>query len=281
MSLKMIQTRLDSYQCRTELEEQQAIREITQEVVLAGLGRGDFFKHALFQGESCLRIFCGLNRYSEDMDFILRRTNPNFKLKDHLLHLIDELSVYGYDIEITDRSKASSAVKKAFLKDQSIGKLLELQYSGQKGPLGKIKIKLEIDTNPPEGSKEELKFLDFPFVSAVSVQDKPSLFAGKLHALLCRNYPKGRDWYDFIWYTSHGIKINYNFLNSAIQQYGPWKEKKISVDKIWLLKELKKKILSLDWKQISQDVIRFIPLRERKSLDFWSKELFLNQLRKL
>lgn len=281
MSIKLIQEKLNSYNCKTEIEEQQAIREITQEVALAALGRGDFFKHALFQGGTCLRIFYGLNRFSEDMDFILREPDSEFQLKNHLQHLADELSAYGYNMEIADRSKADANVKKAFLKDDSIGKVIHLQHVDQSGPLSKIRIKLEVDTNPPAASTAEMKYLDFPFISSVAVQDKPSLFAGKVHALLCRNYIKGRDWYDFLWYTSQNTNIDYKFLTPAINQLGPWKKQGITVDKAWVLNELEKKIISLNWKQAAEDVRRFIRVNEQPSLDLWSKELFLNQLNKL
>lgn len=281
MSVQMIQQRLLNYNCKTDIEEQQAIREITQEVVLAALGRGDFFKQALFQGGTCLRIFYGLNRFSEDMNFILRETNPDFQLKDHIKHLTDELAAYGYNIEITDRDRADVTVKKVFLKDDSLGKVIDLRHANQAGPMAKIRIKLEVDTNPPAGSGHELKYLDFPFVSSVAVQDRPSLFAGKLHALLCREYIKGRDWYDFIWYTGNRTGINYAFLTSAINQLGPWQGQSITVDKAWLLSELERKIVSMNWKQAAEDVRRFVRVAEQPSLDLWSKDLFLGQLDKL
>ena len=281
MSVQMIQQRLLNYNCKTDIEEQQAIREITQEVVLAALGRGDFFKQALFQGGTCLRIFYGLNRFSEDMNFILRETNPDFQLKDHIKHLTDELAAYGYNIEITDRDRADVTVKKVFLKDDSLGKVIDLRHANQAGPMAKIRIKLEVDTNPPAGSGHELKYLDFPFVSSVAVQDRPSLFAGKLHALLCREYIKGRDWYDFIWYTGNRTGINYAFLTSAINQLGPWQGQSITVDKAWLLNELERKIVSMNWKQAAEDVRRFVRVAEQPSLDLWSKDLFLGQLDKL
>ncbi len=280
MSVQMIQQRLISYKCQTEIEEQQAVREITQEVFLAALGRHDFFKHALFQGGTCLRIFFGLNRFSEDMDFILRGPNSNFQLKDHLRHIADELAAFGYEVEITDKSKADASVKKAFLKDSSLGKVLDLHHTNQTGPLAKIRIKLEVDTNPPAGSGVELRYLDFPFVSGVAVQDLPSLFSGKVHALLCRGYLKGRDWYDFIWYTSLGIGLNYEFLSSAINQAGPWQDQNIMADKPWVVGEIKKKIISLDWEQAAEDVRRFVRVNEQPSIDLWSQELFLGQLEK-
>ena len=281
MSVQMIQHRLLDYNCKTDFEEQQAIREITQEVALAALGRGDFFKYALLQGGTCLRIFYGLNRFSEDMDFILKEVNPDFQLKDHINHIADELAAYGYNIEITDRSRADGTVKKAFLKDDSLGKVINLRHASKAGPMAKIRIKLEVDTNPPSCSGHELQYLDFPFVSSVAVQDRPSLFAGKLHALLCREYIKGRDWYDFIWYTANRTSINYDFLTSAINQLGPWQGQSIVVDKEWLLNELERKIHLVNWKQAAEDIRRFVRAAEQPSLDLWSRTLFLGQLEKL
>lgn len=280
MNVSMIRERLASYNCRSELEEYQALREITQEVALAALGRGDFFKHALFQGGTCLRIFYGLNRFSEDLDFILRRPDATFQPREHLGRLADELAAYGYRVEITDRGKAAAAVKKAFLKDSSLGKLLNLRYTSPTGPAAAIRIKLEIDTNPPESSGVDLLYLDFPFVSAVAAQDKPSLFAGKVHALLCRDSIKGRDWYDFLWYTARHIGINYKFLSSALEQLGPWRGQGIVADRTWVLDQLRTKIASLDWNRAAQDVRRFLRPREQSSLDLWSEDLFARQLEK-
>jgi len=278
MSIKIIQDRLDSYQCKTALEEEQALREITQEVALAAFARSDFFKFAAFHGGTCLRIFYGTNRFSEDFDFLLKERNGNFSLQPYLKGLSDELLAYGYQLEVVDRSKADSAVKKAFVKDSSIGKILQLNHLKADRLMRKIRIKLEIDTNPPEGSGYEIKYLDFPFVSSVIVQDLPSLFAGKIHALLCREYAKGRDWYDFIWYTSRGVRINYQFLASALKQQGPWHGQELQVDKEWCLKTLRDRICSLAWQQARDDIKRFIQQKELVSIELWSKELFLDRL---
>ena len=281
MSIKLIQDRLNSYACKSELEEEHAIREITQEVTLAALGRTDFFKHAIFQGGTCLRIFYGLNRFSEDLDFILKEPNRYFNLQPHLQALADELKAYGYNIDITDRSRTDIAVRKVFLKDDSFGKILQFNHAGKAGPFRKIRIKIEVDTNPPSGSEMEVKYIDFPFVSSVAVQDKPSLFAGKVHALLCREYTKGRDWYDFLWYTSQGVGINYKFLASALNQQGPWQGHDIKVNLDWCLVELEKTIKAIDWTATAEDVRRFVRVVEQPSLGLWSKDLFLAQLKKL
>jgi len=281
MSVKLIQDRLDSYNCKSNIEEEHAIRETTQEVVLAALGRTEFFKHALFQGGTCLRIFYGLNRFSEDMDFILQEATRDFELQPHLQAVRDELEAYGYDVEIADRSKAGVAVSKAFLKDDSLGKVLHLKHVDRSGPARKIRVKLEVDTSPPSGSGMEIKYVDFPFVSSVAVQDKPSLFAGKLHALLCREYVKGRDWYDFLWYTSQSVGINYAFLASALMQQGPWQRQDIQVDWQWCLAHLEERINAVDWAQAREDVRRFVRATEYPSLELWSRELFLSQLQKV
>jgi len=280
MSVQMVQQRLEAYQCRTALEEEHAVREITQEIVLAALGRGEFFKHTLFQGGTCLRIFHGLNRFSEDLDFILREPNPEFRLREHIQHLTEELSAFGYQIEITDRAKAEKAVQTAFLKDSSLGKLLELRQADRSGPPRKIRIKLEVDTNPPAGSGAALEYLDFPFVSAVAVQDMPSLFAGKMHALLCRKPIKGRDWYDFIWYASQGIGINEAFLSAALDQLGPWQGQGVIVSKAWVVGALEDRIPSIDWKRAADEVRPFVRASEQPSIALWSQDLFLRQLHK-
>ncbi len=281
MSIKLIQDRLDAYACMSSIEEEHAIREITQEVALAALGRTDFFKYAIFQGGTCLRIFYGINRFSEDMDFLLKEPNRNFTLQPHIRAIADELKAYGYDIEITDRTKTEVAVKKVFLKDDSLGKVLQLQYTGKSGPLRKIRIKFEVDANPPSGGDVDIKYVDFPFVSCVTVQDKPSLFAGKIHALLCREYIKGRDWYDFLWYTSQDIGISYVFLSSAMRQQGPWKNEYIQVDLQWCLDRLEDKITSIDWPAAREDVRSFVRATEQPSLELWDKELFLAQVSKI
>ena len=281
MSVKMIQDRLDGYGCRSTLEEEQSLREITQEIVLAALGRTDFFQKAGFQGGTCLRIFHGMNRFSEDLDFALQKPDASFALQPYLEGLAKELTAYGYGLEMDDRSKVDQAVRMAFVKDDSLGNLLQLNYKPAAGPLRKLRIKLEVDTNPPAGASFETKYLDFPFPSAVCVFDLPSLLAGKLHALLCREYLKGRDWYDFIWYTARRTPANYSLLSSALDQMGPWKGQGVRTDCAWCVEQLQMKIKSTDWKRAREDVRRFVKQNELPSLDVWSREFFLAQTDKL
>jgi predicted nucleotidyltransferase component of viral defense system len=222
MSIRVIQDRLNSYGCVSAVEEDQALREITQEIVLAALGRTSFFDKAAFQGGTCLRIFHGVNRFSEDLDFALKLPDGSFELGGYLNAVLEDLGAFGYRIEIDDRSGVDEVVKKAFLKDDSIGRLLTLGYRPKTGPLRKIRIKFEVDSNPPAGANYEVRVMDFPFPSAVSLFDLPSLFAGKMHALLCREYVKGRDWYDFLWYAGRAVRSNFTLLEAALYQTGPW-----------------------------------------------------------
>ena len=156
MSVKMIQDRLDRYECRSTVDEEQAVREITQEIVLAALGRTDFFQKAAFQGGTCLRVFHGLNRFSEDLDFALLQPSRSFSLQSYLAGVAKELQAYGYRLEWEDRSKLDRAVRMAFLKDDSLGSLLRLNYRPATGPLRKLRIKLEVDANPPAGAGFEI-----------------------------------------------------------------------------------------------------------------------------
>ena len=281
MSVQIIQERLVSYDCTSSLEEEQALREITQEVILAALGRTDFFGQAGFQGGTCLRIFHSLNRFSEDMDFALSEPDREFALLPYLEQIKLELDAYGYDLEIDDRSAAGRTVRQAFLKDDSLGTLLHLDYRPRTGPMRKLRIKLEVDTNPPTGATYEMPVLDYPFPSAVRIFDPASLFAGKIHALLCRNYLKGRDWYDFVWYTARNVSINHDLLSSALDQQGPWQGQRPRTDNAWCVEHLSTAIEKLDCLQARRDVQRFVKQHELPSLELWTREFFLNQCRKL
>lgn len=281
MSVAMVQNRLATYGCRSALEESQALREITQDIVLAALGRTDFFGRAGFHGGTCLRIFHGLNRFSEDLDFAMDGPDSTFSLLPYLDRICTELTAFGYALEIEDRSKGEQAVRKAFLKDDSMGKILRLAYRPSTGPLRKLRIKLEVDTRPPHGATYKMPVLDYPFPSAVRIFDLPSLFAGKMHALLCRSYIKGRDWYDFIWYSAHRVAINHALLSSALNQQGPWAGSGIKTDDAWCRTKLSEVIQLLDVKQAREDVRRFLRPIELPSLEMWSQAFFLQQCRKL
>jgi hypothetical protein len=281
MSIALIQQRLAAYGCTSTLEEDRAIREITQEVVLAALARTDFFRHVAFQGGTCLRILHGLARFSEDLDFALQVADTTFRLEPYLPVVRREMAAYGYEIEFVDRSRVDQTVRTAFLKDDSLGDLLQMRYRPTTGPARMIRIKLEIDTDPPAGGTFETRYLDFPFPQATVAHDPPSLFAGKLHAVLCRRYLKGRDWYDFIWYTARRTPVNYRLLAAALDQSGPWAGTSPDVERRWCLQALAAKIESIDWSRARDDVRAFVRGADLPALDVWCREFFLAQLHKL
>lgn len=271
MSIDIIKQRLATYESKTSLEEEQALKEITQEVILMALSRQDFFSVSEFHGGTALRIFYELARFSEDLDFALMKPNPDFSLTPYLKNLTDELHAFGYEFEIKDRSQANKTVKKAFLKDDSIAAIFLLQRPSNPR---KITIKLEVDSNPPQGAETEIKYLDFPAPFGVRTKNLQSSFSGKLHALLCRNYIKGRDWYDFIWYVSRQTSINFPLLENALKQNGPWVGQNLKIDADWVYESLSNKINEIDWKKASQDVAAFIKQHEQASLEVWGKEFF-------
>jgi predicted nucleotidyltransferase component of viral defense system len=279
MSVEIIQTRLLSYQCQTVLEQENALKEIAQEVALLALARAGFFRIAAFQGGTCLRILYGLERFSEDLDFTLENPDKNFTWKNYIGNMQEEFSIYGFSLETKDREKLDNAVKTTFLKANSDGGLLIIKDTRTNKP--KLRIKLEVDSMPPAGATYELKFLDFPLAYSIRTQDLPSLFAGKCHALLCREYTKGRDWYDFVWYISRLTQINFILLHNAIAQIGPWKGQGIAVTPHWFFQQMKEKIMSINWDEVKQDVARFLRPRELSTLELWSEEFFLSRLDKL
>jgi len=278
--IDLIQTRLEQYKTRGPLEEENALKEIIQEVMLFSLWQADFFERAAFQGETSLRILHGLPRFSEDMDFILLKSDTEFSWQPYLKSLTATCSEFGIKPEVLNKSRMDQRIKKAIIKDTSIANQLNLSFMDELNGR-KLKIKLEIDCNPPEGSGFKYAYLDFPIDFEVCHQDVESNFALKIHALLCRGYLKGRDWYDFGWYISQGVIPNLLLLQNALIQYGPWQDQEINIDLEWLVNTLSEKIHSIDWKIAAADVERFMKPIEQKSLSLWSESFFENKLNKL
>ena len=275
--LVSIQRRLSDYNCKSARDEDQALREILQELILAALGRTEFFCKAAFHGGTQLRIFHGLKRFSEDLDFALKEEDIGFSFSPYLDKVKAELESFGVKAEITDRSKADSNVKKAFLKDDSIIRILNLRFLkdiGSRQTPRKLRIKLEVDSRPPAGATYESFPLAFPFPSSVTSFDLSSAFSGKMHALLCREYVKGRDWYDFIWYCGARVKLNHELLSSAIDQNGPWAGWHLKTSDEWVRDELKNRIAQLDWQKAREDVEPFIHEMELESLRYFTAEYF-------
>ncbi|MGD9592207.1 MAG: nucleotidyl transferase AbiEii/AbiGii toxin family protein [Candidatus Berkiella sp.] len=280
MNVEIIEQRLAIYQCKTRLDEINALKEISQEIALMSLSKAGFFKEVEFHGGTALRILYGINRFSEDLDFALLKPTKKFNLNHYLKNIQNDFDTYGIHVSSTDRKEISKTVQKQFLKIDSLGSELSLEYPGNRSE-GKIKIKFEVDTNPPQGAKTELKYLTFPLSFSVLAKDQSSMFAGKLHALLCRAYEKGRDWYDFVWFISSKTDINYDLLTHAINQQGPWANQSIKIDRNWLIKQLSKKIKQLHWPNIIQDVKPLLRTQEQTALKVWGEAFFLSLTDKL
>jgi len=276
----IIQNRLDTYYDeRTAEDELNALKEITQEVALYALAKVGFFEKACFMGGTSLRILHSLDRFSEDLDFSTREVDPNFKLDEYLEKAMEVMKPYGYWLTIDEKDLSDKNVQSRFLKDDSIKKVLTFKHLQDERQ--KIKIKVEIDTNPANGAVEKSEFVDFPDDFQILAYDLPSLMSGKLHALLCRKYVKGRDWYDFSWYVKNNCSPNLELLSNALQQVGPWKGKDIHVDKKFLKETLIEKINSLDWNDVKTDVRKFLSPEKAQSLDLWSSEFFESKVNKL
>jgi hypothetical protein len=279
--IEIIQDKLRQYGATNAVEEENATKEIIQEIALYGLWRGDFFDAALFQGGTSLRILHRLPRFSEDLDFMLRSPNPEFDWTPYLKILVEVFAQFGLKLDAQPKERMDKAVREAVLKDESIASQLDLTFAGT-GRRRTIKIKLEIDTNPPPRSGEASTFLDFPSDYEVRHQDLPSNFALKIHALLCRGYLKGRDWYDFSWYVSNGVPPNLMHLEAALIQAGPWAgQEDLTIDMAWLQHTLGNSIAAVDWKAAADDVRRFLRPAEAKSLELWSERFFVAKLEKM
>ena len=274
---------LEKYDLSSADSTYEALREILQEIVLLGLYRAGFFEHALFYGGTALRILHGLDRFSEDLDFSLIRVNPDFDLRHYEDAVIEALLSFGFEVTIQVKDKVGS-IKSAFLKGDTTQHLLNIETPQDiirtfgNGKL--VKIKFEVDIHPPLDFQSEQIMLLTPSPFIVNTMTISSLFAGKMHAVLCRNWasrPKGRDWYDLVWYISHGHALDLRHLNARLQQNCAWQEENSmiisnNVTKEEVLVLLAKRIDELDIMAAKRDVIGFIS--NSKTLDIWSKEFF-------
>jgi hypothetical protein len=272
----MIKEWLAEYNPSTQAEAHAALREIMQEVALAGLYRADFFEKAAFYGGTALRIFHKLDRFSEDLDFSLLQVNPHFKLDRYLQSVQAEFESLGMKVSIKEKQKPSeSQIESAFLKVETIWKELvleDLPFIGLNQPAN-LKIKLEVDTVPPPGFRTEEKLLLRPFSFYVKCFKLPFLFSGKMHALLFRkwkNNVKGRDWYDLEWYVKNKTPLNLEHFISRAHASNDLPA--TTFTEIELHQLLATRINSVDFEKVKADAIRFIP--DRGKLNIWSARYF-------
>lgn len=280
----MIKEWIAEYNPKNEDETLAALREIMQEITLAGLSRTDFFEKAAFYGGTALRIFYKLDRFSEDLDFSLLKEDPAFSLEPYFSSIVSEFEAIGITVNIKEKVKtAQTSVDSAFLKSETIWKELILEdivkQAGIKSHRN-IKIKIEVDRKPPLGFETEEKLLLRPFSFYVKCFTQPSLFAGKTHALLFRkwqNRVKGRDWYDLEWYIKKGIPLDVSHFLLRAKDTGDWKEESITQEQIIGL--LKEKINTVSFASIKEDVVGFI--KDDKTLQIWSPAYFNDLIEKL
>lgn len=262
---------LSGYDITTEQQKRNAIFEVNQQVILAGLYNGGFFNEAAFYGGTCLRIFHGLQRFSEDMDFSLLAPNENFDFTQYFQPIIDQFALVGREVEIRKKDKKNfGKVESAFLKDNT--DVYDITFQTEKS----VKIKIEVDTQPPLKFKTEQKLLLLPQSFMTRCFTLPTLFAGKMHALVYRawkNRVKGRDWYDFEWYVRHNIPLDFTHLSERALQFN-----QEELDKETFLQKLNERLVTADMNQVKADVFPFV--RNPKELDIWSNDYFL-QLAKM
>ena len=276
----IIEQMLRQHETETLTDKKNGIKEVVQEIVLCGLSRAGFFKEAAFYGGTALRIFYGLDRFSEDLDFSLMAPNPGFDLPRYFPALERELAAYGFNFKVEDRAKAiDSDIRSAFLKGNTREHMLVFyaderlarSFSGN----DTIKIKFEVDTTPPAFATFERKYRLLPIPYEVNLYDMPSLFAGKLHAVICRAWKsrvKGRDLYDYVFYLSQGTPVNLRHLNARLVDSGfDGAREDMTLGEIKDI--LCRRFESIDYEQARQDVLPFI--KNPSAVEIWSKDFFI------
>lgn len=280
----MIKEWLQEYNPKNKQDVYDALREIMQEIALAGLQRAGFFEKAAFYGGTALRIFYDLDRFSEDLDFSLLEPDEKFSLEPYFEAVVKEFEALGISVSIQEKKKSTTSnVESAFLKSGTVWKELVLEDVVPQmgvGVLPNVKIKIEVDRKPPLGFETEEKLLLRPFSFYVKCFKMPSLFAGKMHALLFRKWikrVKGRDWYDLEWYIKKGIPLDLDHFLQRAQDTGDWKDETINGAQVIQL--LEEKIKLVNFASVKEDVIRFIP--DSSVLDLWGKQYFLDLIKNL
>ena len=241
-------------------------QEVMQRIALAGLQRGGFFQHAAFYGGTCLRIFHNLPRFSEDMDFSLVQKRDDIHLENYFPAIIEEFKLAGHEVNIVKKEKKTfGRVESAFLKDNT--EVYDIKFQTKK----MVKVKIELDTNPPLAFETEQKTLIMPYTFITRCFTLPDLYAGKMHALVYRAWQhriKGRDWYDFEWYVRHNVPLHFTHLQERV-----WQFNHEEIGKETFLDKLKERLATSDINQVKTDVKPF--LRNPKEMDIWSNDYFL------
>lgn len=263
---KVFDEMLSRYDISSGVSLRNATLEVLQQIILAGLQRGGFFDKAAFYGGTCLRIFHGLPRFSEDMDFSLLTKEDSFHLEDYFPFVIKEFNAFGREVSIIKKDKKSfGKVESAFLKDNT--DVYNVEFQTEKS----LKIKIEVDTDPPLEFATEPKLLIQPFSFMTRCFTLPDLFAGKMHALIFRTWGsrvKGRDWYDFEWYVRKGIKLNFNHLKQRAMEFNG-----LDLSKELFMQLLQTRLQETDMEMVKQDVRPYI--LDPKEIEIWTNDYFV------
>ena len=274
-----IETMLARYHCQKRQDYENALKEILQSIALLGLWRAKFFEHAAFYGGTALRILYGLDRFSEDLDFSLLKKNSAFDLEDYTVAVRDEMASFGFDVREEVKVKSEdSAIQSAFIKAETKKNLMEIRVPsvllGSMHPDQVLKIKIEVDVDPPSGFSTEARLLLQPIPFHVVVFQLPDLFAGKLHALLCRAWKsriKGRDWYDLVWYIGRETPVRLSHLRERLVQSKHWPKDQV-LEHHDIVRLLTERINEINFDQAQQDVLPFV--KDPASVQLWSKDFF-------
>ena len=270
---------LAAYEVRAVEDSLRALREVMQEIALFGLWRSKFFEKAAFYGGPALRVLYGLDRFSEDLDFSLLGKRLDFDLAGYGQALKRELASFGFDVEVERRGKPpEAAIQSAFLKAHTRTEMITVEFDQalvRQVPRNQVlKIKLEIDTDPPPGFSTEMRYLLRPVPFAVRTFSLPDLFAGKMHAVLCRGWKsrlRGRDWYDLIWFAAYHPELHLAHLEQRMRQTGHWTDT-APLTEANLRGLLARRIGGLDVGQIRREVETFV--KDPAALAVWSEEFF-------
>jgi hypothetical protein len=274
--MNIIDQMLKKYNPQSETELINALKEVFQEITLLGLYRGGFFDKAAFYGGTSLRILYGLDRFSEDLDFSLLEKNKDFDIEKYFPSIVNEFDALGIDISLNKKSKAGETnIESAFLKNDTSIHTLNIEANGLDNVHSgrKLKIKLEVDTNPPLKFQTESKTLLMPMTFNIRTMTLPNLYAGKMHALLFRNWKtrvKGRDWFDFEWYVKNNTPLNLDHLSERMKESGNFEKDILTQDEFSEI--LFSKIDTLDIEQAMNEVKPFV--KDVRVFDFWSKDYF-------
>jgi len=281
-----IRSMLDRYDLHTRDDYTNALREIIQEIALLGLWRSKFFEHSAFYAGTALRVVYGLDRYSEDLDFSLLKSGDRFSLGVYAGSLQREINSFGFQVDFEQRQKShQTPIESAFLKANTYKQLIIIEASEDLlrdlHPLKNLKIRLEVDTDPPGGFETETQYVLQPFPFSVRIFSLPDLFAGKLHAILCRHWKsrvKGRDWYDLVWYVSKHPEFRLSHLEARMRQSGNYNEERpLSAEMLRRL--LQDAVNKLDVAKARKEVSPFV--RDQRTLDVWSREFFADVVQRV